>query len=134
MPAPGMSYKKLRRNLDDLGYYQPLVPESVPLVEALFHDLMNTTHNLKICKEQQGCHIAEKPKSHNEGQKSYDQRSEDNVKIINLKKKIEDLDLLHKESLEVIRNLQLEVEERNRKILKLELSQKAQIVTVEKTR
>ena len=40
MPAPGMTYKKLRRQLDDLGYYQPLVPEAAPLVEALLHDLL----------------------------------------------------------------------------------------------
>ena len=40
MPAPGSSYKKLRRQLDDLGYYQPLVPEGLPLVEALLHDLL----------------------------------------------------------------------------------------------
>ena len=33
------------------------------------------------------------------------------------------------ESLEIIKNLQIEIEERNKKLLRLELSQKAQIVT-----
>ncbi len=67
------TFRELRHKLDDLGYYQvsnvnevlnlivalktffilqSLVPESVPLVEALLHDLLATTHNLKICKEQ----------------------------------------------------------------------------------
>jgi hypothetical protein len=36
-----------------MNLFQALVPESVPLVEALLHDLLATTHNLKVCKEQQ---------------------------------------------------------------------------------
>ena len=47
MPAPGMTYKKLRRQLDDLGYYQPLVPEAAPLVEALLHDLLGMVSYMK---------------------------------------------------------------------------------------
>jgi hypothetical protein len=33
-------------------FFQALVPEAVPLVEALLHDLLATTHNLKQCREQ----------------------------------------------------------------------------------
>ncbi|XP_025835100.1 centrosomal protein of 135 kDa isoform X2 [Agrilus planipennis] len=40
-------YKKLRRRLNDLGYNQPLVPEAVPLVEKLLHDLIQTTESLQ---------------------------------------------------------------------------------------
>ena len=28
------------------------MPEAIPLVEVLLHDLLATTHNLKVCKEQ----------------------------------------------------------------------------------
>ena len=41
-------FRNLRRQLDDLGYYQPLVLDAVPLVEALVQDLLTTTHNLKV--------------------------------------------------------------------------------------
>ena len=41
-------FRNLRRQLDDLGYYQPLVLDAVPLVEALLQDLLATTHNLKV--------------------------------------------------------------------------------------
>ena len=44
-------YRTLRKQLDDLGYYQPLVVDAVPLVEALLHDLLTTTNSLKLCKE-----------------------------------------------------------------------------------
>ena len=38
---------------------QTLVPDAVPLVEALLHDLLATTHNLKVCKEQRRLHEGE---------------------------------------------------------------------------
>ena len=41
-------FRNLRRQLDDLGYYQPLVLDAAPLVEALLQDLLATTHNLKV--------------------------------------------------------------------------------------
>ena len=28
------------------------MPEAIPLVEVLLHDLLATTNNLKVCKEQ----------------------------------------------------------------------------------
>ena len=128
MPAPGMSYAKLRRQLDDLGYYQPLVPEGLPLVEALLHDLLATTHNLKICKEQKsGEKFVKSAKPEEKAPVSRDFLESE--KVLNLTKKVQDLDLLYRESTKIIQNLQCEIEERNKKILKLELSQKAQILT-----
>ena len=116
-----------------LGYYQPLVPEAVPLVEALMQDLLSTTHNLKICKENKKCDCKSVPKTAEFVQKSskdiHHQKDVENAKIIGLQKKVEDFELLYKESLEIIKNLQIEIEERNKKLLRLELSQKAQIVT-----
>ena len=32
-------------------HFQTLTPDCQPLVEALLHDLLATTHNLKLCKE-----------------------------------------------------------------------------------
>ena len=129
MPAPKASYAKLRRQLDDLGYYQPLVPEGLPLVEALLHDLLATTHNLKFCKEQKnGETFTPKPKI-TEEKSSKNEDFLESEKVLNLTKKVQDLDLLYRESTKIIQNLQCEIEERNKKILKLELSSKAQILT-----
>ena len=134
MPAPTMTYKKLRRQLDDLGYYQPLVPESVPLVEALMHDLLATTHNLKQCQSNENKMGTSNQSSNQSKQKSVSeeiirQKDCESTAMIDMKKKVSDLNLMYQESLQVIRNLQVEIEERNKKILKLELSLKAQIVT-----
>jgi len=130
MPAPGMSFKKLRRQLDDLGYYQPLVPESLPLAEALLHDLLATTHNLKLCKEQKSGfskiqHVDEKRSKSNKNEEEILESEE----VLRLTRKVTDLDLLYKESTKIIQSLQCEIEERNKKILKLELSHKAQVLT-----
>ena len=101
MPAPGMSYKKLRRQLDDLGYYQPLVPEALPLVEALFHDLLGTTHNLKICKENKICDCGKSARKsadeqiEKQSENFQAQKEVENVKIIGLQKKLEDVQLLY---------------------------------------
>ena len=130
---PGNSYKSLRRQLDELGYYQPLVPESVALVDALLHDLLATTHNLKICQESKNPPPLKSQKSEATDSilKSREIQSE---KVIQLEKKVSDFQLLYHESLEIIKNLQCEIEERNKKILKLELSQKAEILTTQKPR
>ena len=135
MPSAAMTYKKLRSQLDDLGYFQPLVPEASPLVEALLHDLLATTHNLKICKENQISSNStpkkteDKSATGNQSDKILENKEVESSKIIGLQHKVKDLELLYKESLEVIKNLHVEIEERNKKILKLELSHKAQIVT-----
>jgi hypothetical protein len=44
-------YRALRKRLDDLGYLQPLVVESLPLVEKLVLDLLHTTESLRHYKE-----------------------------------------------------------------------------------
>ena len=99
MPAPIMNYKTIRRKLDDLGYYQPLVPEAVPLVEALMQDLLTTTHNLKICKENKKCDC-KNVKNQQDVQKTskeiHHQKEAENAKIISLQRKVEDFELLYK--------------------------------------
>jgi centrosomal protein CEP135 len=44
-------YRNLRSHLDDLGYRQPLVVESLALVEKLLSDLLHTTESLRHYKE-----------------------------------------------------------------------------------
>ena len=44
-------YRNLRKHLDDLGYRQPLVVESLALVERLVSDLLHTTESLRHYKE-----------------------------------------------------------------------------------
>ncbi|KDR21241.1 centrosomal protein of 135 kDa isoform X2 [Zootermopsis nevadensis] len=44
-------YRVLRNHLDDLGYWQPLLVESLPLVERLVSDLLHTTESLRRYKE-----------------------------------------------------------------------------------
>lgn len=99
-----MSYKKLRRQLDELGYYQPLVPEALPLVEALLHDLLATTHNLKICKEQKRPPSSTTCKCQQQSAKASDessaQREAENLQVIGLKRKVADLDLLQHVSID----------------------------------
>ncbi|KAE8752482.1 hypothetical protein FOCC_FOCC000604 [Frankliniella occidentalis] len=45
-------YHSLRAHLDELGFRQPLAIECVPLVEALFKDLLHTTSSLENYKKQ----------------------------------------------------------------------------------
>jgi hypothetical protein len=44
-------YRNLRSHLDELGYRQPLVVESLALVERLVSDLLHTTESLRHYKE-----------------------------------------------------------------------------------
>ncbi|KAJ9592863.1 hypothetical protein L9F63_015441, partial [Diploptera punctata] len=44
-------YRVLRNHLDDLGYQQALVIESLPLVERLVADLLRTTESLRYYKD-----------------------------------------------------------------------------------
>jgi hypothetical protein len=44
-------YLTLRKRLDQFGYKQPLAIESLPLVEKLFQDLIQTTEALKKAKD-----------------------------------------------------------------------------------
>ena len=90
--------------------FQPLVPEAVPLVEALLHDLLATTHNLKLCKEEQvsndtcncdhiktdnaGAKKDKVPKEESNGETS-------DVRLIRLQNKVSDLELLNKVNFEL---------------------------------
>ncbi|KAB0799230.1 hypothetical protein PPYR_07110 [Photinus pyralis] len=44
-------FRRVRKHLDSLGYMQVLIPESLPLVEKLTADLIQTTESLKKYKE-----------------------------------------------------------------------------------
>lgn len=44
-------YRHLRGHLDELGYRQPLVVESLALVQRLVSDLLQTTESLRQYKE-----------------------------------------------------------------------------------
>lgn len=44
-------YHSLRAQLDELGFRQPLAIECLPLVEALFGDLLQTTSSLDHYKK-----------------------------------------------------------------------------------
>ena len=48
----GKKYMTLRKRLDQLGYRQSLGVDSLPLVEKLFNDLVQTTESLKKSKQQ----------------------------------------------------------------------------------
>ena len=52
--ATERKFTSLRKRLDQLGYRQPLVIDSLPLVEKLFGDLIHTTESLKSAKQQLG--------------------------------------------------------------------------------
>ncbi len=52
--ATERKFTSLRKRLDQMGYRQPLVIDSLPLVEKLFADLMHTTESLKNAKLQLG--------------------------------------------------------------------------------
>ena len=45
-------FTSLRKRLDQFGYRQPLVIESIPLVEKLFSDLIHTTESFKNYKSK----------------------------------------------------------------------------------
>jgi len=129
-------FRTLRRQLDDLGYYQPLVVDAVPLVEALVQDLLATTHNLKVCREEVSSRQSTKQTTtviSSRSPASCEQQPSfhfDSAKVTRLEAKVDDLDLLNKECHEVIRRQQLELEEKNKKILKMELNaNKAKVVT-----
>ena len=88
-----------------------------------------TTHNLKICKDKKTCQCSSKTTTTEKATKIINEKENESSRVIGLQNKIKDMELLYKESLSVIQNLHCEIEERNKKILKLELSHKAQIVT-----
>lgn len=48
------SFESVRRRLDDLGFYQTLVPESLPLVEALLHELSRGRNQRKQADKKKG--------------------------------------------------------------------------------
>ena len=140
------SFRTLRKQLDDLGYYQPLVIDAVPLVEALLHDLLTTTSSLKICKEsnnnKDNYHLQDSPVSEIRKDSKPNAFStpianntsplETNSKIICLQNRVTDLENLNKECNHIIQRQQIELDEKSKRILKLELSigaPKAKVIT-----
>ena len=84
---------------------------------------------MKLCKDQKTCQCTSKTTTTEKATKIINEKENESSRVIGLQNKIKDMELLYKESLSVIQNLHCEIEERNKKILKLELSHKAQIVT-----
>jgi len=133
------AFRTLRKQLDDLGYYQPLVVDAVPLVEALVHDLLATTHNLRLCKEANKL----KYPSHAETDKRPSATSTpvttsggsvggSDHRIFSLESRLADLENLNRECNLIINRQQNELNEKSKRILKLELSSgnpRAKIVT-----
>ena len=120
-------FRILRKQLDDLGYYQPLVVDSIPLVEALLHDLLATTSSLKLCRENKESKINDiqptnlsKPSA--ASTPIIPSPFEVDAKTIRLQTRVDDLENLNKECNSIIRRQQMELDEKSRKILKLELS------------
>ena len=128
-------FRTLRKQLDDLGYYQPLVADAVPLVEALLHDLLTTTHSLKLCKETnkltnqyqhesvQGIELKNisKPSASSTPLIS-STPGETSAKIIRLQSRVRDLEDVNRECNSIIRRQQVELDDKSKKILKLELN------------
>lgn len=141
-------FRTLRKQLDELGYYQPLVIDAVPLVEALFHDLLTTTHNLKLCSEQSKLkdeyQLEVEQPNRNVAHKAVSKPSASSTpltiafegnhgaKIIRLESRLADLENLNRECNLIIQRQQVELDEKSKEILKLELSSgnpRAKVVT-----
>lgn len=45
-------FEAVRKRLDDLGFYQLLVPESLPLVEAILFELSKSKSEVKVQEER----------------------------------------------------------------------------------
>ena len=85
---------------------------------------------MKKCKEEKYCQQdIQKPSKNDDVNQILKEKETESSRVLGLQKKIKDLELLYQESLGVIKNLHCEIEERNAKILKLELSHNVQIVT-----
>ena len=99
-------FRDLRRQLDDLGYYQPLVLDAVPLVEALVHDLLATTHNLKVCREESQSiqkKVIHSRQAAPETQQAVPRVHFDEAKVTKLESRVQDLTVLNKECRDIIR-------------------------------
>ena len=106
-PLEMAGFRDLRRQLDDLGYYQPLVLDAVPLVEALVHDLLATTHNLKVCREESQSYQKKVIHSRQTPPAPENQALPkvhfDEAKVTKLESRVQDLTVLNKECRDIIR-------------------------------
>ena len=136
-------FRTLRKQLDQLGYYQPLVVDAVPLVEALLHDLLTTTHNLKLCREDSKLKsqyqyevephkTIPKPSASSTPLTPASEGGNHSAKVIRLESRLADLENLNRECNLIIQRQQIELDEKSKKILKLELSSdnpRAKVIT-----
>ena len=127
-------FRTLRKQLDQLGYYQPLVIDAVPLVEALLHDLLTTTHNLKLCREESKLknqyqyeveptrgnagETIPKPSASSTPLTSASEGGNHSAKVIRLESRLADLENLNRECNLIIQRQQIELDEKSKKILK----------------
>ena len=104
-------FTTLRKRLDQLGYRQPLVVESVPLVEKLFADLVHTTESFKNYKrktkhvEKDMNHVDHSEVFRNDNAKLVRENNELHLHLIKSKEEIERLTM---EMKSVVRKLQHE--------------------------
>ncbi|KAG8224586.1 hypothetical protein J437_LFUL010041, partial [Ladona fulva] len=145
---PGLTERKyvaLRRQLDDLGYHQPLPLDAIILVEKLLNDLLHTTNRLAYYKDlsqkarqnygslkdgiqpflseneklTQECNFL-RSKLHAQIDEANNSKIKLKTQLHALKSEISDLQFLNFEYIEKVRRLEKEISERNHRILKLQ--------------
>ena len=114
-----------------MGYFQPLVMDALPLVEALVHDLVSVTNDARA-KHTRDFRTAEEPKSHKTPKAKSKSLTETKLreKASDLERQVVDLQLLNAQSVSVVKKLQGESHEKSRKIAKMEeaLSKGARVI------
>ena len=102
-----------------MGYFQPLVMDALPLVEALVHDLVSVTND---ARSKRDFRVAEEPKPHRAPKEKSKSETETKLreKTSDLERQVVDLHLLNSQSISVVKKLQEESYEKSRKIAKIE--------------
>ena len=107
--------------MDEMGYFQPLVMDALPLVAALVHDLVSVTNDARA-KHTRDFRVAEESKTHRTSKAKSKSGAETKLKekTSELERQVVDLQLLNAQSVSVVKKLQEESYEKSRKIAKME--------------
>ena len=135
MPPPVQrhphSFNSLRKQLDEMAYFQPLVMDALPLVEALVHDLVSDTNDARA-KRARDFRGAEDPRPQRTPKVKSKSETETRLreKTSEMERQVVDLQLLNAQSVSVVKKLQEESYEKSRKIAKMEeaLSKGARVI------
>ena len=136
MPPPvrrhPQSFNSLRKQLDEMGYFQPLVMDALPLVEALVYDLVSVTNDARA-KRTRDFRVAPeecKPQSATKTKCKSESEMQLREKISDLERQVVDLQLLNAQSVSVVKRLQEESYEKSCKIAKMDeaLSKGARVI------